>query len=76
MPPLAVVQSSSKEEGGTSRLGIRLAAQTAHQVYYRQNERNAQDRKHHERFGMLEVVGPVREELVIRDEEVQTRAEE
>jgi len=53
-----------------------LAAPTAHQVYYRQNERNAQDRKHHERFGMLKVVSPVREEMVIRDIQVQTRAEE
>jgi hypothetical protein len=53
-----------------------MAAQTAHQVYYRQNERNAQDRKHHERFGMLEVVSPVREEMIIRDIKVQTHAEE
>jgi len=45
-------------------------------VYYYQNERNSQDSKHHERFGTLEVVSPVREELVIRDKEVQTHAEE
>jgi hypothetical protein len=45
-------------------------------VYYRQNERNSQDSKHHERFGMLEVASPVREELVIYDKEVQTRTEE
>jgi len=45
-------------------------------VYYRQNERNAQDSKHHERFGILEVVSPIREEMVVRDKEVQTRAEE
>jgi len=45
-------------------------------VYYRQNERNAQDSKHHERFGMLEVLSPVREEMVVCDKEVQTRAEE
>ena len=76
MRRLAVVQSLSREERGVSRPGIRLAAQTAHQVYYRQNERNSQDSKHHERFGMLEVVGPVREELVVRDKEIQTRTEE
>ena len=40
MPPLAVVQSSSREESRPSRLGVRLAAQATHQVYYRQNERN------------------------------------
>jgi len=73
---LAVVQSLSREDKRISRLGIRLAAQTAHQVYYRQNERNAQDSKHHERFGILEVVSPIREEMVVRDKEVQTRAEE
>ena len=73
---LAVVQSLSREDRGLSRPGIRLAAQTAHQVYYRLNERNAQDSKHHERFGILEVVSPVREEMVVRNKEVQTRAEE
>ena len=73
---LAVVRSLSRAERGISRLGIRLAAQTAHQVYYRQNERNPQDSKHHERFGMPEVVSPVRKELVICDKEVQTRTEE
>ena len=51
-------------------------APAAHQVDYRQDERNAQDRKHHDRFGMLEIVSPVREEVVVRDKEVQTRAEE
>lgn len=51
-------------------------AQTAHQMYYRQNERNPQDSEHHERFGMLEVVSPVREQMVICDKEVQTRTEE
>jgi hypothetical protein len=76
MRRLAVVQSLSREESGISRLGIRLAVQTAHQVYYRQNEGNAQDSKHHERFGMSEVVSPVREEMVVRDKEVQTRTEE
>ena len=76
MPPLAVVQSLSREESKPSRLGIRLAAQTAYQVYYRQNERNAQDSKHHQRFGMLEIVSPVCEEMVVRDIKVQTRAEE
>jgi hypothetical protein len=61
---------------GPSRLGIRLAAQTAYQVHHRQNERNPQDSKHHERFGILEVVSPVREEMVIGDKEVQTGTEE
>jgi hypothetical protein len=73
---LAVVQSLSRAERGLSRPGIRLATQTAHQVYYRQNKRNAQDSKHHERFGMLEVMSPVRKELVVRDKEVQTHTEE
>jgi len=53
-----------------------LAAQAAYQVHYRQNERNSQDSKHHERFGMLEVVSPVREKMIICDKEIQARAEE
>src|SRR5215470_16740822 len=55
---------------------LRLAAQTAHQVHECHNERNPQDSKHHERFGMLKIVSPIREEMVIADKEVQTRAEE
>jgi hypothetical protein len=50
--------------------------QAAHQVHYGQNERYSQDSKHHERFGMLEVVSPVREKMIIGDKEIQTGAEE
>jgi len=45
-------------------------------VYDRQNERDPEDRKHHERFEILEIMSPVRKEMVVRDEEIQTRPKE
>jgi len=45
-------------------------------VYHRHNERDAQHRKHHQRFGMLEVARTVGEELVVPDEQVQTPSQQ
>jgi hypothetical protein len=41
-------------------------------MHHRQNERDTQHSKHHQRFRVLEVASAVSEEVIVPDEQVQT----